>query len=55
MSKLFHRRFLFYALIHLLERGVKIKNALEPLRTNIEWGSSRYTLNYRSRINDSGF
>ena len=30
-----------YALIHLLERGVKIKNVLEPLRTNIGWVGSR--------------
>jgi hypothetical protein len=45
MSKFLRRRSLFYALIHLLEGGVKVKNALEPLRTNIEWGKSRYTLN----------
>ena len=45
MSKLLHGRSLFYALIHLLEGGIKVENALEPSRTNIGWGISRYTLN----------
>ena len=34
MSKPMHERSLFYALIHLLERGVKVKNVLQPFRTN---------------------
>ena len=45
MSKSMHGRSLFYALIKLLERGIKIKNVLEPLSTDIGGVSYRYTRN----------
>ena len=44
MNKLFSCYSLFCALIQLLERNVKVKNAVQPFRTVKGWGKSRYTL-----------